>query len=292
MSPLRIVIITALAMLAFAANSVLNRLALTETGIDAGSFTFLRLLSGALFLTLLVLFTHRSFRLAGNGFSALALCIYAAGFSFAYRELPAATGALLLFGAVQASMIIAGVKQGERPQAWQFAGLLVAFAGVVYLLLPGASAPPPLAAFLMVVAGVSWGVYSLRGRGQADPLLNTCGNFIRSVPFAVLALLVMQLVNHITAGSSLWPQSDRSGILYAVASGALASGGGYALWYLVLPYMQSVTAATVQLTVPALTALGGALLAGEIPDQRLLISSLLILGGVAVFIRCRPDNLS
>lgn len=280
MSVFRLTLLTVLAMTAFAANSILNRLALATTTIDAASFTWWRLFAGALFLTLLVLIRSRRLRPGGGWLPALALFVYAAGFSQAYRELAAATGALLLFGAVQATMIGYGLARGERPVRWQTLGLLLAFAGVIWLLLPGAQAPDPQAALLMVVAGVAWGGYSLAGRGSADATRDTAGNFVRSLPFAVLALLL----------SDADPLQLNDGVLYALLSGALASGGGYALWYAVLPFMRPATAATVQLTVPALTAVAGVFLVGEALTLRLVVASALILGGVALFIRCRPQS--
>ncbi len=284
MSPLPITLLTSLAMLAFAGNSLLNRLALTGSTLDAAGFTLLRLLSGAVFLWLLLRIRRRSAALAGNGLSALALFLYAAGFSFAYRDLTASTGALLLFGAVQATMILAGIVRGERPGRLQIAGSALALAGLLYLLLPGASAPQPLAAALMIAAGISWGVYSLHGRGSADPLADTAGNFIRAVPLALLTVAGGWLVN----GELMLSQADSRGVLYALLSGALASGAGYALWYRVLPAMQAATAATVQLTVPALTDIAGVWLLAEPLTMRIILASLLILGGVAVYIRCRP----
>ncbi|WP_430461754.1 DMT family transporter [Thalassolituus sp. LLYu03] len=273
----RLALLTCLTMVAFAANSVLNRLALAQTDSDALLFTFVRLLAGAVFLALLVRVRSAKesgqSRTAGNWPSALALLTYAAGFSLAYRELSAATGALLLFGAVQVSMISVGLVRGERPGVWQLAGLGLALAGVVWLLLPGATAPGALSAALMILAGVAWGVYSLRGRGASDPTAATAGNFLRA---SVLALAVLPWVD--------WSRSA-DGLVYALLSGALASGAGYALWYAVLPHMKSATAATVQLSVPVITALAGVLLLGELLSVRLMVASVLTLGGIALYIR-------
>ena len=269
----RLALLVALAMLAFAANSLLCRIALRDGHIDAASFTAIRLASGALALWLIVRLRQRAARaaLGGSWPSALALFAYAAGFSWAYLQLSAATGALLLFGAVQASMILWGLWRGERLTAGQGCGLLLAGAGLAVLLLPGASAPAALPALAMLLAGVAWGVYSLRGRGAGDATGNTAGNFLRCLPLALLLGL---------AGLP-WAQLDGAGVLYALLSGALASGCGYALWYAVLPALRATQAATVQLSVPLLTALLGVLLLGEAFLARLLLASALLLGGVA-----------
>ncbi|MAD45319.1 MAG: EamA family transporter [Oceanospirillaceae bacterium] len=293
MSPVRLTFLTTLAMLAFAANSLLNRMALTETGLDAGSFTLIRVFSAAAFLVLLTLLRGRSATAlvqAGSWPSALVLLLYAAGFSFAYLHLTAATGALLLFGAVQATMIAWGLWCGERPNRLQLGGLLAGFSGVVWLLFPGVSAPPLPAAMLMAVAGVGWGIYSLRGKSSSDAVSSSAANFARASLLAAGLWLVLFTAN--TAGITDFVFADitgvsAAGVACALASGVLASGAGYALWYGVLPHMQATTAATVQLTVPAITAVAGVLIAGEAIDSRLFMAFVLIIGGVAVFIRCR-----
>ena len=261
-------------MAAFAANSLLCRIALRQTGIDAASFTAIRLLSGAATLWLLARIGRRARSGGGNWRSAAALFVYAAGFSFAYTSLPASSGALLLFGAVQATMIGHGLWRGERLRLPQLAGLTLAFAGLAGLLLPGLSAPPLVGALLMLGAGVAWGIYSLRGRGAGDPTRVTAGNFLRAVPFAALLSLVMH------ARAAVNP----AGIACAVASGALASGIGYALWYAVLPALKSTHAATVQLSVPILAAIGGILFLGESLTLRLALAAAAILGGIALVI--------
>jgi drug/metabolite transporter (DMT)-like permease len=261
-------------MISFAGNSLLCRSALSATSIDAASFTTIRIVSGALTLVALVFLFRRGHSVAGNWPSALALFAYAAGFSFAYTSLSTATGALLLFGAVQCTMIGYGLARGERLNGAQTAGVLVALAGLVGLLLPGLSAPPVVGAALMLLAGVSWGIYSLRGRGVSDALRETAGNFARAVP---LALVV----------SVAWLDRmalDPSGVALAIGSGALASGLGYAIWYTALPALSATTAATVQLSVPVLAALGGVLFLGEPITLRLALASVAILGGLAVFI--------
>lgn len=275
MTPARLVTLTTLALTAFAGNSLLCRVALRHTEIDAASFTTTRLVSGALTLWLLVQFGRRGAGGRGSWPSALALFAYAAAFSFAYVSLSAGTGALLLFGAVQASMIGWGLFRGERLNARQLAGLTLALAGLLGLLLPGLSAPPLAGALLMIAAGVAWGVYSLRGKGAGDPLRVTAGNFARTVPLALLlsALFMGQA------------RVDTAGMLYAVASGAITSGLGYAIWYAALPRLQATSAATLQLSVPVIAALGGMFWLGESLTLRLMLASMAILGGIALVIR-------
>jgi len=274
-SPLRVLAWTVLTMVAFAANSLLTRAALVDTSIDAASFTGLRLVSGAMVLWVLVaLRGAKGGSGTGSWTSALALFAYAAAFSLAYVSLPASTGALLLFGAVQATMIGYGLSRGERFRVIQWFGFAVAIAGLVLLLLPGLSAPPLAGSVLMLVSGVAWGVYSLRGRGTGDPIRVTAGNFLRSVPITVGLSVLM--IRH----ASL----DAPGAGYALASGALTSGLGYAIWYTVLPALRATTAATVQLSVPVIAALGGVLLLGEPLTVRFLVASVAILGGIALVI--------
>ena len=288
-------------MLAFAGNSLLCRIALKQTGIDPASFTSLRLASGALMLALLVFWRGRSGTGAGrqgasytvpalrpwqggSWLSALALFVYAAGFSFAYVSLTAATGALLLFGVVQTSMIGWGLSRGERLRPLQWLGLVAASAGLVWLLLPGLTAPSLSAGALMASAGVAWAVYTLRGRATGpggavlDATTVTAGNFLRAAP---LALGISAL---------LWPLTrwDVQGALLALASGALASGLGYAIWYTALRGLSATRAAIVQLTVPALATAGGVLLLGEPLTPHLLGASAAVLGGVALVILARP----
>lgn len=270
----RIITLTSLAMIAFAGNSLLCRVALKHTSIDAASFTTIRLISGAAMLWLVVRMRRGTYAGRGNWLSASALFAYAAGFSFAYMSLPTATGALLLFGAVQATMIGYGVWAGERLLKLQLIGLILSLGGLVGLLLPGLSAPPLYGSILMLGAGVAWGIYSLRGKGAGDPIHVTAGNFLRAVPIAVaLSLLMLK-------GSSL----DTAGFWYAVSSGALASGIGYAIWYTVLPSLKATNAATVQLSVPVIAALGAIVILGEPITLRLVLASAAILGGIALII--------
>jgi drug/metabolite transporter (DMT)-like permease len=270
----RLIALTTLAMLAFAGNSLLCRVALRDTAIDAASFTSIRLASGALILALIV--RARKGQLAGGGSWKAAACLfaYAAGFSFAYRQLSAATGALLLFGAVQTAMLSWGLAKGERLRPFQLAGLLVAVGGLVYMLLPGLAAPPIEGAAFMIAAGIAWAGYSLLGRGTGDPTAATAGNFLRAVPLAAALSLA------VASGTSV----DRTGALYAVASGAVTSGLGYVLWYAVLPSLTATSAAVIQLSVPAIAALGGVVLLAEPLSNRLMIASATILGGIALTI--------
>ena len=274
MSRPRVFVLTLLAMLAFAGNSLLCRAAFHATRIDAASFTSIRVVAGAIALWLIVRVRSGKGQTGGSWASALALFAYAATFSFAYVSLTAATGALLLFGAVQATMIGVGLWRGERLRRWQLLGLACAIGGLVGLLLPGLSAPPLHGAALMLAAGVAWGVYSLRGRGSGDPLRVTAGNFLRAVPFAAaLSLSMLSSTSFDAAGAAL-----------AVASGAITSGIGYAIWYTALPGLKAASAATVQLSVPLIAALGGIVLLGEPLTLRLLMASVAILGGIAMVI--------
>src|SRR5215467_6564228 len=275
--PARVFLLTFLAMIAFASNSLLCRAALKQTTIDAATFTFDRIFSGAIALWIIVLFArrtnvkeasnsslvtrHSAFR-NGTWLSALALCIYAAAFSFAYITLPAGTGALLLFGAVQATMIFWGFRKGERLDTIQTIGLVAALAGLILLLFPGLSAPAPASSILMLSAGVAWGIYSLRGRGEKDPVSATAGNFVRAVPLAALIRVIM--IRH--------HRFDLLGAIYAVISGAITSGLGYVIWYSALRGLKATSAATVQLSVPVLAALGGIIFLGEPITLRLAFS--------------------
>jgi drug/metabolite transporter (DMT)-like permease len=270
----RLFVLVALTMIAFAGNSLLCRLALRNTPLDAATFTTIRIVSGALALWLIVRVRDRTSVVAGNAWSALALFGYAILFSFAYISLPAGTGALLLFGAVQATMIGWGLKSGERLGARQWAGVLLASAGLVGLVLPGISAPSPLGSASMLGAGIAWGIYSLRGRGGGDPTRTTAGNFVRAVPFALLASLLC--ISRL--------RLDAAGVLYAIASGALTSGVGYSIWYTALKGLKATHAATVQLSVPVIAALGGVVFLDERVSLRLVLAAGAILGGIALVV--------
>lgn len=281
---MRTALLTTVAMLAFAGNSLLARVALRDTAIDPVSFTTLRLAGGALALWAIVRWRDGPAAArrpaAGSWVSAAALFAYAALFSLAYVWLSAATGALLLFGAVQATMLATGIARGERLSPLQIAGLACALGGLLALLAPGLAAPPPLAAAAMIAAGAAWGVYSLRGAQGADPTAATAGNFVRSVPFAALASLA----------ALPWASVDAPGAGYALASGIVTSGLGYSVWYTALGGLRASAAATVQLSVPAIAAVGGVLLLSEPASLRLVGASIAVLGGIAVVVLARPGT--
>ena len=311
--------LTLLAIIAFASNSLLCRAALKQTTVDAATFTFVRIFSAAAALWLIVKMRRRSvvertarplvdgseirvkfpppqsypkgrgdpfslrektrmrvlsWKDAGNWWSALALFIYAAAFSFAYVDLSAGTGALLLFGAVQATMILWGLHKGERLDLIQIVGFIVAMTGLIVLASPGLSAPPLTGSILMLGAGVAWGIYSLRGKGEANPASVTAGNFARAVPFAAAVSIIFVP----------WFHVDLAGVSYAIISGAITSGLGYVIWYSALPDLKAASAATVQLSVPVLAATGGILLLGEPLTLRYLLASIAILGGIALVV--------
>jgi drug/metabolite transporter (DMT)-like permease len=275
----RVLILTLAAMIAFASNSLLCRAALRQTSIDAASFTFVRVFSGAVVLWLAMnlrrmIRTTRDVGVGGNWISALALFLYAAGFSFAYVDVAAGTGALLLFGAVQATMILWGLHKGEHLRAIQLVGLIVAMTGLVVLLFPGLSAPPLFGSILMLGAGVAWGIYSLRGKREKNPVTATTGNFVRAVPFAAAVSIIFLR----------WLNLDLAGVIYAIISGAITSGLGYVIWYSVLPRLKAASAATVQLSVPVLAATGGILLLGEPITLRYVLASVAVLGGIALVV--------
>ena len=265
--------LTALTMMAFASNSVLNRWGLLDGETGPAAFQALRVVAGAVCLGVLLslrgkmpkLLTRR--RAIGTG----SLMAYMLGFSFAYVSLDAGVGALILFGGVQVTMFAGALLAGERPPMLRWVGASVAFAGLIWLLWPGAVGAPPLGAALMMgVAAVAWGVYSLAGRGATDPMAETGANFICSIPFAVLAWALVQ------DGMSV------SGAVLAVICGAVTSGLGYALWYTVLPRLDAAVAALTQLTVPVIAVVGGVLILGEVANGRLILASAVVLGGVAM----------
>jgi len=301
-------------MIAFASNSLLCRAALKQTNIDAATFTFVRIFSGAVALCVILeirrllrgkrtasplvessetrvgfpspqsspkgrggSFSLREkvgMRGAGNWISALALFVYAAGFSFAYTSLSAGTGALLLFGAVQATMILWGLHKRERLTTIQIVGFVAAVTGLVVLVFPGLSAPPIIGSILMLGAGVAWGIYSLRGKGEKNPVSATTGNFVRAVPFAAALSIIFFVRAHL----------DPLGVSYATISGAITSGLGYVIWYNALPGLKAASAATVQLSVPVLAATGGILLLGEPITLRYVLASVAVLGGIALVV--------
>ena len=273
-------LLTFAAMTAFAGNSLLARAALAGGGIDAASFTAIRLIAGALALAALLLLQRGRAGLRdlpGNWPSAAALFAYAIAFSFAYLRLGAATGALILFTSVQGAMIFWGLVRRDRPTIIEMIGLAIAFAAFVWLLLPGLSAPDPLGSLLMIAAGIAWGVYSLRGRTARNPLDETSGNFIRSAVFCLPLVMLGLYGGH----------ADAMGTLLAITSGVVTSGLGYAIWYRAQPRLSTTQAATVQLTVPIIAALGAVLFLSELLTLRLIIASICIIGGVALALLSR-----
>ncbi|NEZ58753.1 DMT family transporter [Adonisia turfae] len=275
-------ILTSCTLIAFATNSLLTRMALGPGSIDAASFMTLRLVSGAAMLLAIMTFSQRKsvVKLQGKWTAALILFLYAVTFSFSYLQLAAGTGALILFGSVQVTMIVAALKQGEKPHPLEWAGLLLALMGLLYLVSPGLAAPPVMGSLLMVMAGVAWGFYSLLGRGSQDPVAYTTANFIRAVPFTIGVSLISLSEMHLTL----------TGVVLALLSGALASGVGYAMWYAALKGLTATRAATVQLAVPVIAALGGILFLQETLSARLVLASLLILGGIGLAVMGRSEQ--
>lgn len=268
------VLFTSLALLAFALNSLLCRMALGSGETDAAGFTLVRLVSGAVTMSAILMATRQNvspFR-AGNWQSAFFLFGYAIAFSFAYLGLTAGTGALILFGAVQLTIIGLAAFNGDRPSKIEWIGLILAASGLFYLVLPGLSAPPMLNSILMGAAGFCWGIYTVIGKSSKSPLSDTAGNFVKSVPMIVIASAAFASQINLSA----------RGLWLAVASGAIASGIGYALWYSVLPNLNATRAAILQLSVPLLTAFGGIFLLGENFSLRLLTAAALIVGGIAL----------
>jgi len=271
----KIALLTVIAMMAFAANSILNRIALAHGEVDALTYTGVRLAAGAIMLALILAYRGTGLRLGQIGGSlagAMALFGYAIAFSFAYLELGAGTGALLLFASVQICMLGWAIGKGERPGPFEWAGFVVAILFLALLLMPGLTAPDPQGAVLMLGAGFAWAVYTLIGRGSIAPITDTAGNFIRCLPVTLLLILPGLLAQ----------TTSPAGWIYAAASGALASGLGYAVWYSVLPALTRSTAAFVQLTVPAIAAAGGVIFIAEPLTLRLALCSGGILGGVGL----------
>lgn len=279
----RAVFLTGVAMLAFAGNSILCRLALRDGAIDPATFTSVRLVSGAVTLMVIFWVTRRgdSLRAHGSWQSACILFLYAICFSYAYITLSAGAGALILFGFVQATMIAMGLWSGDRPTAPEWLGWLLAFAGLVWLVLPGVEAPPLRGASLMAIAGIAWGIYSIRGRAESDALASTASNFMLTIP----------LVTVLTAVTVSSADVSSRGITLAVVSGAITSGIGYVIWYAALEYLTAIRAALLQLSVPAIAAAGGVVLLVEPLSLRLLISSALVLGGIGIALSYKINRL-
>lgn len=274
---LRVFLLTSVAMVAFAANSVLCRLALRDSAIDPVSFTLIRLISGAVILWMLLRVKHPTKKPNGTWQGAMTLFVYAFAFSYAYVRLDTGTGALLLFGAVQMTMLMHGFFKGERMNRLGTTGIIAALIGLVILLLPSASTPPLISAAVMLAAGAAWGGYSVLGKSAQDPMASTTGNFLLAIPFIAISSLPF-----ISTFSS-----NLTGIICAISSGALASGLGYAIWYIALRELSSFQAATVQLSVPVLASIAGVLVLGESLSIRMVLASLAVLGGIALVLGAR-----
>ena len=301
---MQLALLTALTMVAFAANSVFARLALADGAIDPASYSAVRLAAGAIVLTVLATnlfvgsatgqpFEKKSravLERGGTVTSGLALLVYVLGFSIAYLVLDTGMGALILFACVQATMIGWGIFRGSKPMALEWLGLVTAFGAFAYLVSPGLTAPDPIGSLLMVAAGIAWGIYSLRGRGAENPLLDTAGNFIRATAVMLVVMALCWIAGNALDIPALAFRLSGFGILMAVLSGGLTSGLGYALWYRCLRDLSATKAAIVQLTVPAIATLGGVLLSGEELSVRLVVCSALILGGVALTISAKAKG--
>lgn len=278
---MKIFLYTVLALVAFAANSLLCRLALSQNAIDAASFSAVRLASGAIILLIINFAVNRksAFSSNANALSAFWLFLYAVAFSFAYLSLSAGTGALILFGAVQATIIVYALAKGDRFFRSEWLGLILAVAGLIYLLLPGLQSPPLSGAVLMLVAGVAWGFYTLLGRGAQNPLISTANNFLYSLPFVFVVNLAVFLLGSIHVSTN--------GVFLAILSGAVTSGLGYVVWYAALKGLTSIQAAMVQLAVPVLAAISGIVILSETLSMRLIIAAVMILGGIALAVLSR-----
>lgn len=280
--------LTLLALIAFASNSILCRLALAPHEIDPANFTLTRLGSGGLTLLLIHAIVTRSWsggaspkRPFGHGLIAAALLfLYALPFSLAYVSIGAGTGALILFTAVQATMLLGALRSGERFRALEGVGMVIAIAGLVYLVKPGLSAPSPVGSTLMAVAGIAWGLYSLRGRGTSDPLRDTTNNFVLAIPLAIAARWAPAAISA-PLGFAHTAATTR-GLILAAASGALASGLGYTVWFAALRGLTAIRASMVQLAVPVVAAAGGVIFLHEAITARLIVSAALILGGLGI----------
>lgn len=269
-------LLTGFALIAFAANSVLGRLALGEKTIDASGFTVIRLLSGAIvLLAILKISNNKSTSPTKGSWSAsLMLFIYAVAFSFAYVTLDTGTGALILFGSVQITMILLSLISGNRLHITEWGGVSLAFIGFVYLMLPGVTTPSIMGFVLMTIAGIAWGIYTLKGRASANPLMDTTYNFLRTIPLIIILTIVTFHDIHLSA----------DGILLAVLSGGIASGIGYTIWYIALGGLSITKAAVVQLLVPVIAALGGVIFVSEPITFRLTISATMVLGGILMVV--------
>ncbi len=281
---LKKLLLITIALLAFAGNSVLCRYALKGDVIDASSFTAIRLISGAVFLIGLVA-CKNSFNVnwkGGSWLSAFWLFLYAAAFSFAYITLKTGIGALILFGAVQVTMILVGLFGGKQLQLMEWFGLILAFSGLAYLLIPSSTSPSLIGCLLMAISGVAWGFYTLAGKGSVNPLVDTANNFLKTMPFVLL--LVAIFINFYDI------KMTSDGVMLAIVSGAITSGLGYAIWYSVLDTISITQAAVIQLTVPIIAAFGGVTFSSEAITMQLVVSSLLVLGGVFIVVAAKKNK--
>jgi drug/metabolite transporter (DMT)-like permease len=273
---LKIILFTGMALIAFAANSVLCRMALGDGAIDASSFTVIRLLSGAIVLLVIISTTGNIAGTSNRGSwsASFMLFLYAISFSYAYISLDTGTGALILFGSVQITMILMSLISGTRLHITEWAGVIIAFTGFIYLVLPGVSTPSLTGFLLMAVAGIAWGIYTLRGRGSSSPLMDTAFNFLRTSPLvALLAVSTFGNINY-----------TAEGIVLALLSGGVTSGIGYTIWYYALGGLSSTQAAVLQLSVPVIAALGGVIFVSEAITLRLSVSAALVLGGILMVV--------
>ena len=275
-SLLKTIILTGLALIAFAANSVLCRLALGNNAIDASSFTIIRLLSGTIILLIIIALTRNDNAVStkGSWTASFMLFVYAITFSFAYISLDTATGALILFGSVQITMILISLFSGTRLHFTEWIGVAIAFTGFVYLILPGVSTPSITGLFLMTLAGVAWGIYTLKGRNSKNPLMDTAYNFLRTTPLVILLTIIA--INNANYSSE--------GILLALLSGSITSGVGYTIWYIALGGLSSTQAAVLQLSVPVIAAFGGVIFVSELITFRLSVSASMVLGGILIVV--------
>ena len=265
-----------MALIAFAANSVLCRLALGNNAIDASSFTVIRLLSGTIVLLIIIGTTRNTTGTStkGSWAASFMLFLYATTFSYAYISLDTGTGALILFGSVQITMILLSLISGTRLHITEWAGVVIAFTGFIYLILPGVTTPSVFGFMLMTVAGIAWGIYTLKGRGSKSPLMDTAYNFLRTTPLVIL--LTITTVNNTNYSSE--------GILLAAVSGGITSGIGYTIWYIALGGLSSTQAAVLQLSVPVIAAFGGVIFVSEVITSRLTISAIMVLGGILMVV--------
>ena len=277
---IKTILFTGLALIAFAANSVLCRLALGESAIDASTFTIVRLLAGAIVLTVIMRISkiksnsNTNSSTKGSWPASIALFIYGLTFSFAYVTLDTATGALILFGSVQITMILMSIFSGNRLHISEWFGMAIAFTGFVYLILPGVTTPSVIGFLLMTVSGIAWGIYTLKGRGSKNPIMDTAFNFLRTMPFVIILAIVTFKYAHYSS----------EGILLAVLSGSIASGIGYMIWYSALSGLSVTQAAVLQLLVPVIAAVGGIIFFSESISFRLTVSSAMILGGILMVV--------